>query len=138
MWLTDLENEVIYHLPGVFPPLVIVYVRIRLPSSLDRRRRDLSSWVVVRLVLDRLRLIVYCSMCFEWSWLFRFVRCDPSGLKWLSCICVYVAVLLWGGALCWCCFLLSSGYCDIRLLSTYLSKGIGVLTIPKDLHHGGG
>ena len=73
VWLTDLESEVIYHLPCVFPPLVIVNVRIRLLPSLDRCRGDVSSWSGGSFsgrLLDRLRLIVYCSMCFEWSWQF--------------------------------------------------------------------
>ena len=84
VWLTDLESEVIYHLPCVFPPLVIVNVRIRLLPSLDRCRRDVSSWSGGSFsgrLLDRLRLIVYCSMCFEWSW--QFVLFDVTRVVWV-------------------------------------------------------
>ena len=109
-----------------------MYVRIRLLSSLDRCRRDVSSWsggsfsvgstTFDRLLFDVLRVelaVSFCSMRPEW-------------FEWF----IYVDVLLWepcAGVVSYC-----RQDCDIRLLSTYLSKGIGVLTIPKDLHHGGG
>ena len=74
VWLTDLESEVIYHLPGVFLLLLSVCASSSSVFVGDRCRRDLSSLsdgsfgvgstTFDRLLFDVLRV----------GWLFRFVR----------------------------------------------------------------